>query len=99
MLKLIKSLLGGSVNYKELLETGAVVIDFRTTPEFNAGHLNNSENIPLETLFLKFDRIINKEVIVVCKPGARAARAKAILKQNGIVAHNAGAWQNLSSFE
>jgi len=99
MLKLIKSLLGGSVNYKELLETGAFVIDVRTTSEFNAGHLNNSENITLETLSLKFDRIINKEVIVVCKYGARAASAKAILKQNGIVAHNAGAWQNLSSFE
>ena len=48
---------------------------------------------------MKLEKIKNKEVILVCKSGARAARAKSILKQNDIVAHNAGAWQNLSSFE
>ena len=99
MLKLLKSLFGEPVNYKELLENGAVVIDVRTPSEFKAGHLKSSENIPLNTLEMKLEKIKNKEVILVCKSGARAARAKSILKQNDIVVHNAGAWQNLSSFE
>ena len=65
--------------------SGALVVDVRTPAEFNAGHLPNAMNIPLDLiesgspLPLK-DR--NQVLLLHCQGGMRSAKAKKIL--NGL---------------
>lgn len=90
------SLFGGpKVDYSERIANGAVVVDVRSPQEFSMGHFKGSKNIPLQTFASKVKSLKGKEVVVVCRSGARASQAKGILERNGIVAHNAGSWQNL----
>lgn len=84
------------VDYRELINQGAIVVDVRTPQEFSQGHVKGSKNIPLQTLSSNAKKLAGKEVVLVCRSGARASQAKYVLQQNGIKAHNAGAWQNLS---
>lgn len=95
---LLSRLFGGTkVDYGALIENGAVVIDVRTPQEFKSGHLKGSKNIPLQKIGNSTSKLKGKEVILVCRSGGRAGSAKATLSKHGIVAHNAGAWQNLRS--
>ena len=90
-----EGLFGPKKDFNELKRNGAVVVDVRTPQEYKSGHVNGSINIPLNLLNHKIDTLKNKEVILVCRSGARAGQAKSILESNGITAHNAGAWQNV----
>ena len=87
---------GPKVDYQELLSNGAMVVDVRTQQEFKQGHVKGSKNIPLQNLRNQVSKLKGKEVILVCRSGARAGQARGILSQSGITAHNAGAWQNLN---
>jgi len=92
----LSKLFGGSkVDYGELIKGGAIVVDVRTPQEFKSGHVKGSKNIPLQSLGNSISKLKNKEVILVCRSGGRAASAKSMLSKRGITAHNAGAWQNL----
>ena len=96
LLKTIKeSLFGPKVDYKQLIKEGAIVVDVRTPSEFKSGNYSGSKNIPLSSFKSSINKLKNKQVILVCRSGGRAAQAKSILKQNGIIAYNAGAWQNV----
>ena len=86
-------LFGPSVDYRELMQNGALIVDVRSPKEFNAGHAKKSKNIPLNELNSKTASLKGKEVILVCKSGGRAGMAKSILKKEGIIAHNLGPWQ------
>ena len=93
MFQRIKSALGiPSVDYNELIENGAVLIDVRTPQEFKSGHSRKSKNIPLNDIQKKANSLKGKEVIVVCASGMRSGQAKSILSQQGITAHNGGSW-------
>ena len=88
---------GEPVDYRAKIAKGVKVIDVRTTGEYKSGHLKKSVNLPLQDIARwksKFQE--GDEVILVCKSGARAGMARRKLKQKGVVAYNAGAWQNLS---
>ncbi len=80
------------------LEKGAIVIDVRTVPEFNEGHVEGSKNIVLDTLTNHIDEIkaMNKPVITCCRSGARSGNAERILKANDIDCINGGPWQNVA---
>lgn len=96
MFDFIKNLFGPKVDFKVLLQNGAQVIDVRTPVEFKTGHLKNSKNIPLQTLFVELKKLDkSKPVITCCASGMRSASAKQILKNNGFEAYNGGSWQNL----
>lgn len=97
ILGIIKSMFGNSTDYNALINNGAVVVDVRTPGEFQSGHVKGSQNIPLDVLPQKVSQLKGKEVILVCRSGGRAMRAKSILQNNGITAHNAGAWQNIKN--
>jgi rhodanese-related sulfurtransferase len=100
MLGIIKKLFGGSsVNYKELVTKGAVIIDVRTPSEYKAGHIQGSKNYPLDSIRTKVADLkkINKPVITVCRSGARSGMAKNILKSAGIEVYNGGPWTSLKS--
>jgi len=100
MLGFLKKLFGGtSVNYKELVSNGAIIVDVRSASEYKAGHIPGSKNFPLDTIRTKLTEIkkTNKPVITVCRSGARSGMAKGILKSSGIEVYNGGPWNSLIS--
>ena len=100
MLAFLKKIFGGTtINYKELVTNGAIIVDVRTSGEFKAGHIPGSKNFPLDNIRTKVAELkkLNKPVITVCRSGARSGMAKGILKSAGIEVYNGGAWTSLKS--
>jgi rhodanese-related sulfurtransferase len=102
MLQLIKNLfgIGPKVNYAELIEAGATIVDVRSKGEYASGHVKGSVNIPLDQLSSNLKKLKGKQhpIITCCASGMRSAAAKNYLKSAGYeVVHNAGSWYNLNS--
>ncbi|MDZ4809943.1 MAG: rhodanese-like domain-containing protein [Bacteroidota bacterium] len=100
MLTLLKKLFGGtSVNYKELVSNGAIIVDVRSAGEYKAGHIPGSKNFPVDNIRSKVAELkkINKPVITVCRSGTRSGMAKGILKSAGIEVYNGGPWTSLKN--
>ena len=98
MITLIKKILGiKTTDYNQLMMDGAIVIDVRTTGEFNSGYIKGSTNVPLDKIKTKIKKIENlkKPVIFCCVSGMRSGQATSIAKSIGINAYNGGAWNNL----
>lgn len=71
---------------KDLLKKGALVIDVRTPPEFNSGHLSQAYNMPLdevEDLVLRRVRDQSKVLLLHCQSGVRSKTAKNRLERIG----------------
>ena len=90
--------LGPKVDYHELIDKGAILIDVRTAGEYSSGQPKNSKNIPLDKIGEKIDKIkkLNKPVVLCCASGIRSGRAASILKNNGIEAYNGGGWNKFA---
>lgn len=88
--------LGPKVNCHELIANGAILIDVRTAGEYASGKPKKSQNIPLDKIGNKIDKIkkLNKPIVLCCQSGMRSGRATAMLKREGIDAHNGGGWNN-----
>lgn len=100
MLGFLKKIFGGpSVNYKELVSNGAIIVDVRSPGEYKAGHIPGSKNFPLDNIRSKVAELkkINKPVITVCRSGARSGMAKSILQSAGIEVYNGGPWTSLKN--
>ena len=100
MFGFLKNLIGGtSVDYAELVKTGAQIIDVRTLGEFNGGHIKGAKNIPLQSLGNNLSKLTkNKPVITCCASGARSAAAKNILQNSGFTeGYNGGGWHSVKS--
>ena len=83
---------------KEIIESGAVIIDVRTPGEFSGGHAAKAVNIPLDTLDNNISKIkgFKKPIVLCCASGMRSARAKGFLQGKGVEnLHDAGAWSNI----
>lgn len=92
--------LGGKTeNVQDFVAKGAVIIDVRSSEEFQGGHIKGSRNIPLNTISGKIFEIkkLNKPVIVCCASGIRSSQAASILKSNGIEVKNGGGWSSLEN--
>ena len=92
--------LGNKTNdIQEYVEKGAVILDVRTTEEYNDGHIDGSKNIALQVLKSKVLEIKkwNKPIIACCRSGIRSAQATSILKENGIDCINGGGWTSLQN--
>jgi phage shock protein E len=77
---------GGNVDdMKDLVASGAKLVDVRTPGEFAAGHLDGAVNIPLDLLAQRFKDLGPKDgkIVLYCRSGARSGRAKAMLEQQG----------------
>lgn len=60
------------------------ILDVRRPGEFNAGHIAGANNISLASLGQNLGQLDrNKEVVIYCQTGVRAAIAYSILKMNG----------------
>ena len=100
MIGFLKKLFAGSsVNFKELVSKGAVIIDVRSPGEYKTGHVQGSKNYPLDNIRSKVADIkkMSKPVITVCRSGSRSGIAKGILKSAGIEVYNGGAWTSLKN--
>lgn len=100
MINTLKTLLGfgPKTNYRELIENGAVILDVRSKPEYDSGHIKGARNIPVDRLRQNLDKLKrnNKPVITCCASGMRSASAKSILKANGFEqVYNGGSWSSL----
>lgn len=69
---------------KQYSEGNIKVVDVRKPDEFEAGHVDGSENIPLDTINDDMSRLSKKETIYVhCAGGYRSMIAASILKSRG----------------
>lgn len=101
MMGLLSLLFGGgkkSAQIKELLASGAMIVDVRSPSEFQGGHAKGAVNIPVQKIDSQMSKLSTQKqtIILCCKSGARAAGVAAQLKKNGISCINAGPWQNLN---
>ncbi|MDJ0768921.1 MAG: rhodanese-like domain-containing protein [Ilumatobacter sp.] len=73
------------------IDAGAYVVDVRETGEFAEGHIPGAVNVPLRTLMDGGpDFPTDRQVVVYCKSGYRAAMANAALGVAG--------WDNIQAF-
>jgi rhodanese-related sulfurtransferase len=65
------------------LPDDAVLVDVREDDEWAAGHIEGATHIPLQELPARLGELPEGQTLVVCKVGARSARAVAWLAQQG----------------
>ncbi len=69
-----------------MIENGALLIDVRTKEEFDAGHIEGAINIPYQetnALIKAIGTDKQRPVVVYCRSGKRAGKAKAELDKHG----------------
>jgi len=60
------------------------IIDVRSAQEVTQGSIPSAENIPMVTIPLRVEDISeDKDIILICRSGARSGQACAWLQQNG----------------
>ncbi|OMH25707.1 rhodanese-like domain-containing protein [Motiliproteus sp. MSK22-1] len=70
----------------ELIETGSLVIDVRTTEEYAQGHLADSLHIPYQQITSQLNNQgirKDRQIVLYCRSGRRASVAEAALRQAG----------------
>jgi phage shock protein E len=102
MINKIKNMLGigPKVDYADLVNNGAVILDVRSKGEFNGGHIKGAINISVDQLGNNLAKLKDKSkpIITCCASGMRSASAKSILKSNGYLnVHNGGGWHSLQN--
>ena len=101
MFEAIKKLLGiKTIDYAQLVNDGAIILDVRTSGEFSTGHIKGSINIPVNSLSKNLAKLKakNKPIITCCASGMRSASAKSILQSNSFSnVYNGGSWHSLNS--
>ena len=72
-------------NVKDMIKTGAKIIDVRSPGEFADEAYPGAVNIPLNILPTKLDELGPKDtpIVLYCASGARSAQAARFLKQAG----------------
>jgi rhodanese-related sulfurtransferase len=72
-----------------LIRSGALLLDVRENDEWDAGHVSGAVHIPLGQLVERVDEMPDdRQVVVICRSGARSARAAAFLASSGFDAIN-----------
>jgi phage shock protein E len=100
MIEAIRKLfgIGPKVNYTELVQNGAMILDVRTKNEFSDGHIKGAVNIPVDQLGNNLNKLKdkNRHIITCCASGARSGLAKRMLISNGYIhVYNGGGWHSL----
>ena len=78
---------------KILEENNYIIIDVRTSLEYESGHIKDSINIPYDNLTDSFDK--NKTILVYCKSGRRSSIAYDTLTTMGSKVYDLGAYENI----
>lgn len=76
-----------------------VIVDVRTPQEYSEGHIDKTVNIPLPLLSDSIEVLKKYEnVVLICRSGGRASRAKKQLEESGFTnVYNGGGWQSLKA--
>lgn len=82
---------------REIINSGAYLVDVRTPGEFSSGSAKGAVNIPLDSISKHLGKFAGKKnTVVFCRSGNRSSQAKRILEQNGISnVSDGGTWQNV----
>lgn len=102
MIESLKKLFGSKkeVDYREMINDGAVILDVRTKREFEGGHIKSSINVPGDTLPSYLPNLTDKSqtIITCCASGVRSGLAKRTLEKHGYSnVYNGGGWNSLNS--
>jgi rhodanese-related sulfurtransferase len=74
----------GAAELLSLQGSGASIVDVRTPPEFEAGHIASAINVPVDQVQqVSADWDKNQPVVVYCATGARSAEAATYLAGAG----------------
>lgn len=69
---------------RAMLDDGAVLVDVRTSQEWNAGHAPAARHMPLDNLERRTGSLTNATTVVtICKSGMRSAQAARMLAAQG----------------
>jgi phage shock protein E len=87
MLKGLKRLMKrGDERVIEVIRKGGLLIDVRTSREFEIDGVNGTVNYPLDDLFKEMNFLDKQRpVVVFCRSGNRSRHAKFMLEENGFV--------------
>ncbi|HLW39028.1 MAG TPA: rhodanese-like domain-containing protein [Brumimicrobium sp.] len=87
------------LDYKQLVNDGALIIDVRSKGEFSRGHIRNSKCIPLERINQESNKIKKDQpIILCCRSGSRSGMARRMLQQKGHTqVYNGGSWLGLQN--
>ncbi|MEE9355335.1 MAG: rhodanese-like domain-containing protein [Methylococcaceae bacterium] len=64
----------------------AIIVDVRSTGEWQSGHIPNAKHIPLDQLksrFSELEQYKDRPIIMQCQGGVRSAKAAQMLKEAG----------------
>jgi rhodanese-related sulfurtransferase len=71
------------------LERGAFLLDVREPLEYQEAHATGATLIPLGEIPTRFHELPkDQEIVVICRSGARSAKATEFLLEQGYTAHN-----------
>jgi rhodanese-related sulfurtransferase len=74
---------------RDLVESGALLLDVREQDEWDAGHATGASHIPLTELEGRAGEVpADRPIVVICRSGARSLRAAEYLDALGHEAHN-----------
>ncbi|QQC58803.1 rhodanese-like domain-containing protein [Rothia kristinae] len=87
-----------SVSVEEIPED-AKILDVREDYEWEEGHIERAQHLPLADIPARYGEIpLDEDVYVICRSGGRSLKATEYLNQNGFDAINVkggmGAWQD-----
>lgn len=89
----------GNLPHAEVSEIpdGARILDVREDVEWEAGHIDGAQHIPLGELSARYGEVpLDEDVYVICRSGGRSLKATAYLAQSGFdpinVLGGMGAW-------
>ena len=70
---------------RALVEGGAILVDVRSSGEFDSGHIDGAISIPIQELGGRTDELGDKdrEIVLYCQSGGRSAMAKRLLQSKG----------------
>lgn len=72
-----------------------IVIDVRTSEEYNEGHVKDSINIPYDEINEEIDLDNTKTLLVYCKSGVRSKIAYDKLKELGYSVYDLGGYSSI----
>ena len=87
-----------TINFKDLVSKGAVILDVRTSEEFSSGSIQGAINLPIDRLSTIAQKVKSKDKVIItcCASGGRSAMAASVLKKEGYTnVYNGGGWQSL----
>lgn len=77
-----------------------MIVDVRSSWEFEADHIKGAKNIPLEEIVFKAEELksAHRPVVLYCRSGNRSGMALSILKQHGLTdIYNGGGVDDMRS--